>query len=62
MPYVAGIRASGIAKCAAVAELTSSGATLKVEIIGFGANVTKALMVKFMQAISVEYAWVDEAV
>ena len=62
MPYVAGMRADGLVESAAVAELTSSGATLKVGIFGTGANVTKALMIKFMQAISVEYAWVDEAV
>lgn len=64
MPYVAGNRADGLFECAAVAEITSSGATLEVGIFGYGMKVavTKASMIKFMQAISVEYAWVDEAV
>lgn len=62
MPYVAGCRGSGIVDSGAVAEITSSGATLEVLILGFGKDVTKASMVMFMQEISVEYAWVDEAV
>ena len=67
MPYVAGSRGDGIARVEAVAELTSSGATLEVGIFGYGGfgengtDVTKDSMVKFMQSISVEYAWVDEA-
>lgn len=62
MPYVAGSRGEGLVSSAAVAELTSSGATLKVGISGSGGDVTKASMFTFMQAISVEYAWVDEKV
>lgn len=64
MPYVAGWRAEGIDESGAVAKITSSGATLKVGILGFDTKVTvtRDSMVKFMQAISVEYAWVDEAV
>lgn len=62
MPYVAGWRANGIVESGAVAKITSSGATLEVGIIGSGKDVTEASMIMFMQAISVEYAWVDEAV
>lgn len=62
MPYVAGHRGDGLVDSAAVAELTSSGATLEAGVFGNGKNVTKALMTEFMKAISVEYAWVDEAV
>lgn len=61
MPYVAGWRAEGIIDSGAVAKLTSSGATLEVGVLGYGKDVTRASMVMFMQAISVEYAWVDEA-
>lgn len=62
MPYVAGWRAEGLEDSGAVAEITSSGATLEVGVLGSGEDVTRASMVMFMQAISVEYAWVDEAV
>jgi hypothetical protein len=60
MPYIAGMRAEGLEHSAAVAELTSDGATLGVEIYGY--NAANSAIINFIKAISVEYAWVDEAV
>lgn len=60
MPYVAGSRGDGLWRVSTVAELTSSGATLNVGVFGF--NTSKANILAYMQAISVEYAWVDESV
>lgn len=60
MPYVAGLRGGGLEFGEAVAELTSSGATLEIGILGY--ETSKSNLIAFMQAISVEYAWVDEAV
>lgn len=68
MPYVAGWRAEGLEESGAVAEITSSGATLEVGIFGgnvgvSGLNDTSASkIIDYIKAISVEYAWVDEAV
>lgn len=67
MPYVAGARGDGLVESYAVAEITSSGATLEVGIYGNnvgvdGLNSSVSMMTEFMRAISVEYAWVDEAV
>lgn len=60
MPYIAGTRGDGLALTEAVASITSSGATLEAYV--FGDNVTnKSAIVNFIKAISVEYAWVDEA-
>lgn len=59
MPYVAGNRGDGLADIQAVASITSSGATLDVGV--FGDNVSADKIIDFIKAISVEYAWVDEA-
>jgi hypothetical protein len=60
MPYIAGTAGDGTAFNASVAEITSSGATLEVAIIGF--KVASSAIINFIKAISVEYGWVDEAV
>lgn len=68
MPYVAGCRGDGNEYNESVAEITSSGATLEVGISGYGIVVSGASddsaskMINYIKAISVEYAWVDEAV
>lgn len=60
MPYIAGESGDGAAFIQAVASITSSGATLEAGVFGY--NVTnKSAIVNFIKAISVEYAWVDEA-
>ena len=59
MPYIAGNRGDGLEDIQAVASITSSGATLKVGVFGY--NVASSIIVNFIEAISVEYAWVDEA-
>lgn len=59
MPYVAGTHGDGISAVNTVAKLTSNGATLSVVVTGDG---SKSSMIAFMKAISVEYAWVNEAV
>lgn len=60
MPYVAGNRADGLATVAAVASITSSGATLEVRVFGYKVT-NKSAIINFIKAISVEYAWVDKA-
>lgn len=68
MPYVAGCRGDGLADSLAVAEITSSGATLEVGVFGYKIGVSglnddsASKMINYIKAISVEYAWVDEAV
>jgi hypothetical protein len=59
-PYIAGMRAEGLEHGIAVAEITSSGATLAIEVYGY--NAANSAIIDFIKAISVEYAWVDEAV
>lgn len=60
MPYIAGTRGGGTEINQTVAEITSSGATLEVGIYGY--NVSASVIVNYINAISVEYAWVDEIV
>lgn len=60
MPYIAGMSGDGIATAQAVASITSSGATLEVGVFGYKVT-NKSAIVNFIKAISVEYAWVDEA-
>lgn len=62
MPYVAGTHGDGLEYTYAVAELTPTGTTLRIEVLGDGAAITKSAVLEFIQAISVEYAWVDETV
>jgi hypothetical protein len=59
MPYIAGNSGDGTYVVSAVADLTSSGATLGVVVFGDGSVNSKSGMVDFMKAITVEYAWVD---
>jgi hypothetical protein len=59
MPYIAGDSGDGISVVSAVADLTSSDATLGVVVFGDGSANSKSGMIDFMKAITVEYAWVD---